>query len=114
MKNLCIWYFRVPVPVLSYPDNFAFVTTEFRPRPIYNAVQAYAREKLPITVSAMDVDSDVSVRQAIAAIEEAHGAIDVLVNNAGIERSGSVEELPLADFRDQYATFVLGQVVEKL
>ena len=61
--------------------------------------QTAAREKLPITVSAMDVDSDESVRQAIVAIEEAHGAIDVLVNNAGIERSGSVEELPLADFR---------------
>ena len=28
-----------------------------------------AREKLPITVSAMDVDTDESVRQAIAAIE---------------------------------------------
>ena len=58
-----------------------------------------AGEKLPITVSAMDVDSDESVRQAIDAIQQAHGPIDVLVNNAGIERSGSVEELPLADFR---------------
>src|SRR5256885_8967666 len=57
------------------------------------------REKLPITVSAMDVDSDESVRQAIVAIEQAHGPLDVLVNNAGIERSGSVEELPLAEFR---------------
>ena len=26
-------------------------------------------------------------------------AVDVLVNNAGIERTGSVEELPLAEFR---------------
>jgi hypothetical protein len=43
VKNLCIWYFRAPRPVLRYPDYFAFVTTEFRVKPIYDAVQAYAQ-----------------------------------------------------------------------
>src|SRR5229473_20335 len=57
--------------------------------------QTAAREKLPITVSAMDVDSDESVGRAIAAILK-NGPIDVLINNAGIERVGSVEEVPLA------------------
>lgn len=47
VKNLCIWYFRVPLPVRSYPDYYAFVTTEFRLRPIYDAVQAYARGTEP-------------------------------------------------------------------
>jgi len=61
--------------------------------------QAAAREKLPINISAMDVDSDQSVKSAFEAIQRDHGPIDVLVNNAGIEGSGSVEELPLADFR---------------
>ena len=69
-----------------------------------------AGEKLPITVSAMDVDSDESVRQAIDAIQQAHGPIDVLVNNAGIERSGSVEELPLADFRAVMETNYFGVI----
>ena len=69
-----------------------------------------AREKLPITVSAMDVDSDDSVRQGIAAIEQAHGPIDVLVNNAGIERSGSVEELPFAEFRAVMETNYFGVI----
>jgi NAD(P)-dependent dehydrogenase (short-subunit alcohol dehydrogenase family) len=59
---------------------------------------ASAREKLPIIISAMDVDSDASVVDAIAAILK-HGPIDVLVNNAGIEAAGSVEELPIARFR---------------
>jgi NAD(P)-dependent dehydrogenase (short-subunit alcohol dehydrogenase family) len=68
------------------------------------------REKLPITVSAMDVDSDESVRQAIVAIEQAHGPLDVLVNNAGIERSGSVEELPLAEFRAVMETNYFGVI----
>lgn len=69
-----------------------------------------AREKLPITVSAMDVDSDESVRQAVLAIEQTHGPIDVLVNNAGIERSGSVEELPLAEFRAVMETNYFGVI----
>ncbi len=75
--------------------------------------EAAAREKLPITVSAMDVDSDQSVIRAVAAIEtaiEKDGPIDVLVNNAGIERSGSVEELPLADFRAAMETNYFGVI----
>jgi NAD(P)-dependent dehydrogenase (short-subunit alcohol dehydrogenase family) len=58
-----------------------------------------ARENLAITVSAMNVDSDQSVSEAIAAIVKSHGPIDVLVNNAGVEGRGSVEELQLAEFR---------------
>jgi len=41
-------------------------------------------ESLPIIVSAMDVDSDDSVRRGVGDIVAQHGAIDVLVNNAGI------------------------------
>jgi NAD(P)-dependent dehydrogenase (short-subunit alcohol dehydrogenase family) len=67
-----------------------------------------ASKKLPITVSKMDVDSDESVSHAIAAIQKEHGAIDVLVNNAGVERAGSVEELPLADFRAVMETNYFG------
>jgi NAD(P)-dependent dehydrogenase (short-subunit alcohol dehydrogenase family) len=60
--------------------------------------QTAAREKLPITISAMDVDSDASVSDAIAAIQKS-GPIDILINNAGIEGVGPVEEFPLAKFR---------------
>jgi NAD(P)-dependent dehydrogenase (short-subunit alcohol dehydrogenase family) len=58
-----------------------------------------ARDKLPIKVSQMDVDSDESVTDGIAAIVRDAGSVDVLVNNAGVEGRGSVEELPLAKFR---------------
>jgi NAD(P)-dependent dehydrogenase (short-subunit alcohol dehydrogenase family) len=66
------------------------------------------QEKLPIQISAMDVDSDSSVKTAIANVYKDAGSIDVLVNNAGIERSGSVEELPLADFRAVMETNYFG------
>jgi NAD(P)-dependent dehydrogenase (short-subunit alcohol dehydrogenase family) len=66
-----------------------------------------AREKLPIAISAMDVNSDESVRDGIAAILK-DGPIDVLVNNAGIERAGSVEELPIAEVRAVMETNYFG------
>lgn len=70
--------------------------------------QTAAREKLSIAVSAMDVDSDQSVRDGMAQIQKEHGPIDVLINNAGVERLGSVEELPLADFRAAMETNYFG------
>jgi len=67
-----------------------------------------AREKLPITITAMDVDSDNSVHDAIRGIVTKHGPIDVLVNNAGIERFGSVEELSIEEFRASMETNYFG------
>jgi hypothetical protein len=43
LDQLCIWVFRYPAPVNSYPDNFTLVTPEFTLKPIYYAIQAYAR-----------------------------------------------------------------------
>jgi NAD(P)-dependent dehydrogenase (short-subunit alcohol dehydrogenase family) len=63
-----------------------------------------AKEGLPISILTMDVDSDQSVADCFAAIQH----IDVLVNNAGIERHGSVEELTMEDFRATMETNYFG------
>jgi len=69
--------------------------------------QTAAREKLPIRIYTLDVDSDDSVRDAFAAIPR---PIDVLVNNAGIETHGSVEELPMEAFVGTMNTNYFGAV----
>jgi NAD(P)-dependent dehydrogenase (short-subunit alcohol dehydrogenase family) len=61
--------------------------------------EAIAKEKLPVSVHALDVDSDDSVKMAIAAIRSKTESIDVLVNNAGVEHMGAIEETPLQAFR---------------
>jgi len=81
-----------------------------RPGRAPDLAQIAAREKLPIIISAMDVDSDVSVRDGIGRILKEDGPLDVLINNAGIERSGSVEELPLSEFRAVMETNYFGAI----
>ena len=57
----------------------------------------------------IDVTDDASVAAAFAAIQ-ADGAVDVLVNNAGITGAGSVEETPLDTYQSMFDTNVLGVV----
>jgi NAD(P)-dependent dehydrogenase (short-subunit alcohol dehydrogenase family) len=68
-----------------------------------------ASEALSITISQMDVDLDESVRKGIAEIL-AECPLDVLVNNAGIEAVGSVEEQPLSHVRTVMETNYFGAV----
>lgn len=65
-------------------------------------------EKLPVTVLPMDVDDDASVHAGVAQALAQGGRIDVLVNNAGISVHGSVEELPLSEFRRVMETNFFG------
>lgn len=44
MQAVCTWAFRYPAPQHSYGDYFTFVTPEFVRKPIYDAVQAWARQ----------------------------------------------------------------------
>ncbi len=69
-----------------------------------------SREGLPVSILTMDVDSDQSVADCFAGIYGQGGHIDVLVNNAGIERHGSVEELPMEDFRATMETNYFGAI----
>jgi NAD(P)-dependent dehydrogenase (short-subunit alcohol dehydrogenase family) len=65
------------------------------------------RECLPMNISTLDVDSDDSVRDCFARITE---PIDALVNNAGVERHGCIEELPMEAFLATMNTNYFGAV----
>ncbi len=67
-------------------------------------------ETLAIVISKMDVDNDESVKNAIDAILSEVKSIDVLVNNAGIERHGSIEEMSMTNFKDIMETNYFGAI----
>ncbi len=60
------------------------------------------------TVLALDVCDDASMRAAVSTIEAAHGAVGVLINNAGYGSEGPVEEVPMDEVRRQFDTNVFG------
>ncbi len=59
---------------------------------------------------ALDVDDEQSMAAAVRAVEEAEGAVGVLVNNAGYSQSGAIEAVPLDEVRRQFETNVFGLV----
>ena len=69
---------------------------------------AAEQERLPISTVRMDIDSDESVAESTSSIRAQAGSIDVLVNNAGIERTGSIEGLAFEDFKATMETNYFG------
>jgi NAD(P)-dependent dehydrogenase (short-subunit alcohol dehydrogenase family) len=57
---------------------------------------------------ALDVTDEDSMRAAVAAVEDAEGAVGALVNNAGYSQSGALETLPMDRLRSQFETNVFG------
>ena len=59
---------------------------------------------------ALDVTDEASMQAAVATVEEEHGAVGVLVNNAGYSQTGAIETVPLDEVRAQFETNVFGLV----
>jgi NAD(P)-dependent dehydrogenase (short-subunit alcohol dehydrogenase family) len=59
---------------------------------------------------ALDVTDEDSMRAAVDAVEQAEGAVGVLINNAGYSQSGAIETVPIEAVRRQFETNVLGLV----
>ena len=65
-------------------------------------------EKLPLETIVLDVCSDASVQQAASVVLQKAGALDVLINNAGVNYTASVEDLSMEDWRAQFETNFFG------
>jgi NAD(P)-dependent dehydrogenase (short-subunit alcohol dehydrogenase family) len=72
--------------------------------------QITSKEKLPLQVVQLDVNDDMSVKEAIDKIESEQGRITVLVNNAGYVLLGPVEQLSIKEFKEQFETNFFGVI----
>jgi NAD(P)-dependent dehydrogenase (short-subunit alcohol dehydrogenase family) len=59
---------------------------------------------------ALDVTDEDSMRVAVETVEQAEGAVGVLVNNAGYSQSGAIETVAMDAVRRQFETNVFGLV----
>jgi NAD(P)-dependent dehydrogenase (short-subunit alcohol dehydrogenase family) len=59
---------------------------------------------------ALDVTDERSMQAAVDSIEQAEGAVGVLINNAGYSQSGAIETVPMEAVRRQFETNVFGLV----
>ena len=80
------------------------------------AARALTAQSLKASTAIFDVTDRDAVRAAVNAIESEHGRIDVLVNNAGIQRRGALADFSQQDWDDIIATnltapFVVSQAV---
>jgi NAD(P)-dependent dehydrogenase (short-subunit alcohol dehydrogenase family) len=83
-----------------------------------NGYRVFAGARKPETVEAhpnivsvkLDIDQDVSVRECVDTVLREAGAVDVLVNNAGVAIAGAIELVPLDRARAMFETNFWGAV----
>ena len=84
-----------------------------------HCVYATARRREPLAALeaqgirglVLDVNDDASIAAALAAVAQAAGHLDLLVNNAGFSQVGAVVDLTRDDLRRQYETNVIAPAV---
>ena len=78
--------------------------------------QIIEKEDLSIEILELDVDNEESVNRAIKTVSEKKGRIDVLVNNAGYGMWGTVEDVSINEFKEQFETnfFSIIRLIQKV
>ncbi|MEY4295268.1 MAG: hypothetical protein RLY82_956 [Pseudomonadota bacterium] len=83
------------------------------------AVVQLRSEGFPVHSRCFDVTQEHDVQSAVHDIEKNIGAIDILINNAGMQRRAPLEEFKSSDWRELMRTnvdsvFLVGQAVAKV
>ena len=78
--------------------------------------QIIEKEDLSIEILELDVDNEESVNRTIKTVSEKKGRIDVLVNNAGYGMWGTVEDVSIDEFKEQFETnfFSIIRLIQKV
>ena len=109
------------------PSSAVLIPAALRHRPSHGAFSSqrpgwtvYATARRPESIAdlkdagcrtlALDVTDEQSMRAAVDAVEQAEGAVGVLINNAGYSQGGAIETVPLDAVRRQFETNVFGLI----
>lgn len=58
----------------------------------------------------MDVRQELSIKEAVSYLIAKEGRIDVLINNAGVGITGPMEEIPMAEIKNNFETNFFGPI----
>jgi NAD(P)-dependent dehydrogenase (short-subunit alcohol dehydrogenase family) len=92
---------KATAKLFAEQGHITYATVRHRER--FPELQALACHPLFV-----DVTDEALMLAAVEEIEAKHGAVDVLVNNAGYSQAGPLEELALTAMRQQFETNVFG------
>ncbi len=97
-------------------DGFYTFATVRDSKKAEKILQTAKKENLKIEIIVLDVDDEKSISTAMQKILSKKQQIDVLVNNAGWGLFGSVEDVPLKEFRAQFETNFFGiiSIIQKV
>ena len=76
----------------------------------HQLIDTAKKEKLPLEVTQIDVNSNESVTNTINSIVKKNNGIDIIVNNAGYALGGALEETSMDEIRKQFETNFFGAV----
>jgi NAD(P)-dependent dehydrogenase (short-subunit alcohol dehydrogenase family) len=111
MKNVlitgCSSGFGLEIALRLARDGWRVFATQRDPSRAETLLRARRDDPLALELLALDVLDDASVSAALARVAAA-GPLDVLVNNAGIELRGPIEEVDDDEARRQFDTNVFG------
>jgi len=89
-------------------DGFYTFATVRSAKKAQKILEVTKKEKLNIEIIELDIDDEKSIKLAFEKIFSKKQRIDVLVNNAGWALFGSLEDVPIKDFRLQFETNFFG------
>jgi len=89
-------------------DGFYTFATVRSAKKAQKILEVTKKEKLNIEIIELDIDDENSIKLAFEKIFSKKQRIDVLVNNAGWALFGSLEDVPIKDFRLQFETNFFG------
>jgi NADP-dependent 3-hydroxy acid dehydrogenase YdfG len=87
--------------MLARNGFYVFVTVRKLEEDLNHITDRAVKENLPLQVIQLDVNNDKSVIDAIDTIAKEKHRIDVLVNNAGYDLAGGIEEASMDEIRAQ-------------
>lgn len=87
-------------------------------RKLANAELALKAKGHAVSTAAFDVTNEAEAAPAIDALEKRQGAIDILINNAGMQFRTPLEDYPLEKWRELFrvnveSAFIVGKAVSK-